>query len=76
LVSRADDRAFSHILVGRENALHLPGGQAMASDVDDVVGARHHIDVAVLVDIARIARLVVAGMGAEVGLLESLVIVP
>src|SRR5271166_2932804 len=76
LVSRADDRAFSHILMGRENALHFPGGEAVAGDVDDVVGAGHHIDVAVLVDIARVARLVVAGMGAEVGLLESLVIVP
>ena len=38
----------------------------MAGDVDDVIGARHDVEVAVLVDHARIAGFVVAGKGVEI----------
>ena len=48
----------------------------MAGDVDDVVGAGHDEDVAVLVDVAGIGGLVVAGKGVEVRLAEALVRVP
>ena len=43
-----------------EHLLHRAGREAVACDVDDVVGARHDEDVAVLVDVAGVGRLVVA----------------
>ena len=46
-VGDADDGAFGHVLVLGHHLLHLARRQAMAGDVDDVVGARHHEDVAV-----------------------------
>jgi hypothetical protein len=44
----------------------------MAGDVDDVVGARHDEEVAVLVHVARVRRLVVAGELVEIGRAEAL----
>ena len=60
----------------RQDLLHGAGGKPVAGDVDDVVGARHHEDVAVLVDEAGIGRLVVAREFLQVGLDEPLVVVP
>ena len=48
----------------------------MSGDVDDIVSARHDEDVAVLVDEAGVACLVIAREGAEVGFLEALARVP
>ena len=46
----------------------------MARDVDDVVGAAHDVDVAVVVDEAGVGGLVVAGKLGEVALPEALVL--
>ena len=48
----------------------------MARDVDDVVGAAHDPEIAVLVENAGVAGQVIAGEAGEVGLLEALVVVP
>ena len=76
LVGDADHRAFGDVVVAAQDLLDLAGRQAMAGDVDHVVDARHHEDVAVVVDIARVAGLVVAGILREVGLPKTLVGVP
>jgi hypothetical protein len=44
----------------------------VARHVDDVVSARHDVHVTVLVDVARVARVVVAGNGLEVRLVKPL----
>ena len=76
LVRHADHRALGHVRVRGEDLLHRPGREAMAGDVDDVVGAGHDEDVVVLVDVAGVGGLVVAGKGGEVCLAEALVRVP
>ena len=48
----------------------------MARHVDDVVGARHDPEVAVLVEVARVGGLVVAREAPQVGRLEALVVLP
>ena len=48
----------------------------MAGDVDDVVGARHDRDIAVLVDHPGVAGLVVAGEGREIAADEAALGVP
>ena len=48
----------------------------MARDVDDVVDAAHHEQVAVVVDVATVPGRVVAREGAHVGLDEAVVRLP
>jgi ribose 5-phosphate isomerase RpiB len=48
----------------------------MAGDIDDVVGAAHHIDIAVLIEITGIGGFVVAGKFVEIGFLAALVLLP
>src|SRR5699024_7828906 len=67
-----DDRAFRHIRVAGERLLDGAGGQAVAGDIDDVIGACHDEDIAVLIDVAGIPGLIVAGEGTEIGPLEAL----
>ncbi len=59
-----------------ENFLDRAGREPVARDVDDIVGSRHHVYIAVLVDKARITGLVIAGEGLEVGTPESLLGIP
>jgi hypothetical protein len=75
LVGDADDGAFGDVRDGRQDLLHAAGRQPVAGDVDDVVGARHDEEVAVLVHVAGIGRLVVAGELVEIGA-EALIGVP
>ena len=75
-VGDADHRAFGHIGMGRQHLFHAAGGEAMAGDVDDVVGAAHDVEVAVLVPVAGIGGLVVAGKVVEIGAPVALVVVP
>ena len=55
-VGRADHGAFRHVGVRGQHFLHRSGRQAVAGDVDDVVGAAHHPDVAVGIDRCRRRR--------------------
>ena len=48
----------------------------MAGHIDDVVGARHYVEIAVLVLIAGITRLVIAGKGREIFLDKGVVRAP
>jgi hypothetical protein len=48
----------------------------VAGDVDDVVGPRHHEEVAVLVDVAGVGGLVVPGERRQVDLSVTLLCVP
>lgn len=75
-VGHTDDGAFGDVGVFGEDFLHRAGRQAVAGDVDDVVGAGHDEEVAVLVDDAGVGRLVVAGELGEIGAFEALVGVP
>ena len=68
LVLDAEHRAFGDVLVRGQHLLHAAGRKPVAGDVDDVVGAAHHVDVAVLVDEAGVRGLVVAGELGEVAL--------
>ena len=68
LVLDAEHGAFGDVLVRRQHLLHAAGRKPVAGDVDDVVGAAHHIDVAVGIDVAGVGGLVVAGKLGEVAL--------
>ena len=48
----------------------------MARHVDHVIGARHDVKITVLVHIARIARLVIAGEMRQIGLAEPILGIP
>ncbi|MCY1284327.1 hypothetical protein D9M70_332260 [compost metagenome] len=75
-VLHGDHRAFGHGVVQRQQFLHLAGGEAVAGDVNHVVGAAHDVDEAFLVDIAAVAGVVVAGEGPQVGLQVARMVVP
>ena len=42
LVVHADDGAVRDVRVRKENLLEAAGGQAVTTDIDNVVGPRHH----------------------------------
>ena len=70
-VGDADDGAFGDIGMRGQHLLDRAGREAVAGDIDDVVGARHDEDIAVLVDIAGIGGVVVAGIVGEIGAARS-----
>ncbi len=72
----ADHGALRHRGMRSQHLLHLSGGQPMAGDVDDVVGAAHHPDVALLVDHAGIAGTVPAREIRQIGGVKTLVVLP
>ncbi|EPJ40338.1 hypothetical protein STAFG_2587 [Streptomyces afghaniensis 772] len=75
-VGDADDGAFGDVGVGGQGLFHAAGGQAVSGDVDDVVGAAHDEDIAVVVDVSAVAGQVVAGVGGEVGGDVPVVVLP
>ena len=68
--------AFGHIGVARQDLFHRAGRQPVARDVDHVIGARHDPDIAVLINPPRIASLIIAGEGGEVGFAKAVFGVP
>ncbi len=76
VVRHADDGALGDVRMARQHLFHAAGGKAVAGDVDDVVGAGHDVDVAILVDIAGVGGLVVAGESLEIGREIAVVGVP
>ena len=76
LVRHADHRTFGHVRVPREDLFHSPCREAVACHIDHVIGARHDVEVAVLVDHARVARFIIAREGSEVAFLEPLLGIP
>src|SRR5262245_4242944 len=75
-VGNADHGAFGHILVAGYHLFHLPGREAVTGDIDDVVGSRHHVDVAVGIHVARIRGGVVARELGKVTLPEAPLVAP
>ena len=64
IIGDPDDRALGDIRVGGEHLLHRAGRKPVAGGVDDVVGPAHDVDVAVVVDVARVGGHVVAVVAA------------
>src|SRR2546430_16821483 len=62
----AHHRALGHVAMGGEHLFHRPRGEPVARDVDDVVGAAHHPEIAVLILVAGVGRQVVARVPAHV----------
>ena len=59
-----------------DQIFHLAGGQAMAGDVNHVVGATHDVDEAVFIQITAVTGVVVAGKRLQVRLQITRVIAP
>ena len=59
-----------------QHRLDRAGGQPVAGDVDHVVGAAHHEQIAVLVAVAAVAGEVVAGEGRQIAVDEALIVAP
>ena len=59
-----------------EHLLERACGQPVPGDVDHIVGAAHHVEVAVLVEVAGIPGGVEAGEGRQVGALEAVLAAP
>ena len=55
-ILHADHGAFRDRRMGGQHLLHAAGRETVAGDVDDVVGAAHDVDIAVLVDDSRHPR--------------------
>ena len=54
-----------------QHLFHRTGRQAMPGNVDHVIGAGHDVEIAVLIDIARIAGFIKAGEMGEIALHEA-----
>ena len=76
VVVHAHDRTLGHGRMPGQHGLQRARRQPVAGDVDDVVGAAHHEQVAVLVDVAAVAGEVVAVERRQVGRDEALVVAP
>src|SRR5450755_3854649 len=76
LVRGPDHGALGDVGVGGQHLLDRAGREAVAGDVDDVVGAGHHEHVARIIDVPSVGGLVVAGERRQVGLQEAFVGVP
>ena len=59
-----------------KHLFQLARRQAVARDIDDVVGARHDVEIAVLVLVAGITGLVIAGEGRQIFLDKGVVRAP
>src|SRR5260370_24601862 len=75
-ILHAEHRAFGDVGMRRQNLFHAAGGKPMAGDIDDVVGAAHHEDIAVLVLVARVRGFVIAGAFGEAGFPRAIVLLP
>src|SRR3984885_7712948 len=74
LVLDAKHSAFCNVRVRSHDLLHSAGRQAVAGDVDDVVGPPEDGEIPVLVDETRVSRFVIAGALVEIALAHPLVL--
>jgi hypothetical protein len=72
----AEHGAFGDVGMRRQHLLHAAGRKPMAGDIDDVVGAAHDENVAVLVLEAGIGGFVVAGKFVEIAFAHARVGLP
>ena len=59
-----------------EGLLHRPGREPVPGDVDDVVHPAHDVQVAVVVQVAGVARQIMAGVARQIGPLVTRVVAP
>src|SRR5205814_10613872 len=76
LVSDADHCTLGYVGMRGEHLLDRSSRQSVAGNVDDVIGPSHHEDVAVVVDVGGVGRLVVTGELREVGAEEAIICFP
>lgn len=76
LIGDPDDSTFSNRRVTGQHRLHCAGGEPVASHVDHVVGAPHHIQVAVLVEVATVTGQVVTVVSGQIRGDVAIVIAP
>ncbi|MNZ63454.1 hypothetical protein D3C78_816010 [compost metagenome] len=76
LIMYANDRTLGHGRMTSDQILHFPRGQPMPGNVDDIVGAPHDVDEAIVIQIAAVAGMVVARISGEVRLQVALVVAP
>ena len=76
VVADPDDRSLGDVRVSGDHLFDLARRQPVPGDVDDVVDAAHHVQVAVGVLVAAIAGQVVAGESGEVALDVTVVVLP
>jgi hypothetical protein len=75
VIMRANDDGLCDLAVLHEYLLHFSGGEAVACSVDDIVLAGHDVEVAILIEEARVASVVVAHQRREVLLHVDVVVV-
>ena len=51
-IAHTDHSTLSNIGMGGQHLFHRAGREAVASHIDDVVGADHHVDVAIVIEVA------------------------
>lgn len=76
LVVDSEDGAFGDVGVRGKNFLDASRREAMAGDIDNVVGAGHYEDIAVVVHVPCVSRFVIARKVGEIGIEKALVVVP
>src|ERR1700722_13426079 len=74
LVLDAKHGAFRNVRVPCDHFLHPAGRQAMAGDVDDVVGPPEDGEIPVVIDETRVGGFVIAGELVEIALAHPLVL--
>ncbi len=62
--------------MGRQHLFHTAGRQPVAGDINNVIGTRHDVHVAVLIDVTRVGGLVIAGELREIGFDEAIIGIP
>ncbi len=72
----ANDGAFGHVRMAGNHTFNAAGRQAVSGDVDNVVGAAHDENVAVLIFITGIGRQIVALVAGQIRLVEAVIVVP
>ena len=65
-VGHSNNRAFRHIRVVGQHFFHRAGRQAVAGNIDHVVGPRHDIDITIFVDHAGVTGFVIAGERGQI----------
>ena len=75
-VGQADDSTFGNRRVGCHSCFQSARGQAVAGNVDDVVGAAHDVDVAVFVDATAVTGQVGALNRRQVRIDVAFVVTP
>ena len=59
-----------------EYFFHAAGRQTMTGDINNVVRARHDIEIAILIDKAGITGFIIAGVILQIGGFKAILVLP